>query len=153
MLVASGGLPGNGKTTLRKPFEVKRSAAYVRSDEIEHASTHREKLSPDIGAAGVLGIFPDEAAIADADEPEQHRRNGMNPLAIPSPPANALSQTAGLTQAMPIGTTSHHELKAKGWVTSEGPSVGRAVLPRCCLKRCNAWVRRCNMLSSRCSRR
>lgn len=37
MLIVLSGLPGTGKTTIGKALAAKRSAAYVRVDEIEHA--------------------------------------------------------------------------------------------------------------------
>ncbi|WCS23810.1 hypothetical protein LOK46_22005 [Methylobacterium sp. NMS14P] len=57
MLVVLGGLPGTGKTILGKALAVKRSAAYGRVEEIEHALTHHAKLGPEIGAAGYVAAF------------------------------------------------------------------------------------------------
>jgi predicted kinase len=57
MFVVLGGLPDTGKTTLGKVIAVKRSATYVRADEIEHALTHHAKLDPYIGAAGYVVAF------------------------------------------------------------------------------------------------
>lgn len=45
-----GGLPGTGKTTAAKEFATRRSALYLRIDEIEHAITM--SVGSDIGTAG-----------------------------------------------------------------------------------------------------
>ena len=57
MLVILSGLPGTGKTTIGKNLAARRSAAYVRVDEIEHALTHNSNLGPDIGPAGYIVAF------------------------------------------------------------------------------------------------
>ncbi|SFD82192.1 AAA family ATPase [Methylobacterium sp. 13MFTsu3.1M2] len=89
MLVVLGGLPGAGKTTLGKALAVKRSAAYVRVDEIEHALTRRAKLGPDIGAAGYIVAFAVAASnlrlgnlvIADSVNPVPESREGWRDVA------------------------------------------------------------------------
>lgn len=57
MLVVLSGLPGAGKTTIGKALAAKRSAAYVRVDEIEHALTRGANLGSDIGPAGYIVAF------------------------------------------------------------------------------------------------
>jgi predicted kinase len=89
MLVVLGGLPGTGKTTLGKALAVKRSAAYVRVDEIEHALTCLAKLGPDIGAAGYVVAFAVAASnlrlgslvIADSVNPVPESRQGWRDVA------------------------------------------------------------------------
>ena len=89
MLVVLGGLPGAGKTTLGKALAVKRSAAYVRVDEIEHALTRRAKFGPDIGAAGYVVAFAVAASnlrlgnlvIADSVNPVPESREGWRDVA------------------------------------------------------------------------
>ncbi|MEE7448673.1 kinase [Methylobacterium radiotolerans] len=89
MLVVLGGLPGTGKTTLGKALAVRRSAAYVRVDEIEHALTHHAKLGPEIGAAGYVVAFAVAASnlrlgslvIADSVNPVPASRQGWQDVA------------------------------------------------------------------------
>lgn len=52
MLIVLSGLPGTGKTTIGKALAAKRSAVYVRVDEIEHALRQYSGFADDIGAAG-----------------------------------------------------------------------------------------------------
>ena len=52
MLVAFGGLPGSGKTTLAKRLAQQLSAVYLRIDTIEQALVHSDVLRADIGPAG-----------------------------------------------------------------------------------------------------
>jgi predicted kinase len=89
MLVVLGGLPGTGKTSLGKALAVRRSAAYVRVDEIEHALIHRAKLGSEIGAAGYVVAFAVAASnlrlgslvIADSVNPVPESRKGWRDLA------------------------------------------------------------------------
>ncbi|SFT26703.1 AAA family ATPase [Methylobacterium sp. yr668] len=89
MLVVLGGLPGTGKTTLGKALALKRSATYVRLDEIEHALTHHAKLGPNIGAAGYVVAFAVAASnlrlgglvIADSVNPVPESRQGWRDVA------------------------------------------------------------------------
>ena len=57
MLVVLSGLPGTGKTTIAKALVAKRSAAYVRVDEIEHALRQHWGFDQEIGAAGYVVAF------------------------------------------------------------------------------------------------
>ena len=89
MLVVLGGLPGTGKTTLGKALATKRSATYVRVDEIEHALTRHARLGPDIGSAGYVVAFAVAASnlrlgklvIADSVNPVPESRQGWRDVA------------------------------------------------------------------------
>lgn len=57
MLIVLSGLPGTGKTTIGKALAAKRSATYVRVDEIEHALQQHFGADQQIGAAGYVVAF------------------------------------------------------------------------------------------------
>lgn len=57
MLVVLSGLPGTGKTTIGKALATKRSATYIRVDEIEHALSCSANVDRDLGPAGYLVAF------------------------------------------------------------------------------------------------
>lgn len=54
MLIVIGGLPGTGKTTIGSALAAKRSAAYLRVDEIEHALRIRLPPGQEIGPEGYI---------------------------------------------------------------------------------------------------
>ena len=62
MLIAFGGLPGSGKTTLAKRLAQQLSAVYLRIDTIEQALVDSNVLRADVGPAGY------EVAYALAEE-------------------------------------------------------------------------------------
>jgi predicted kinase len=57
MLIAFGGLPGAGKTTLAKALAKWRAAAYLRIDAIEQAVRDSQVLKADIGPAGYSAAY------------------------------------------------------------------------------------------------
>ncbi len=57
MLVVLSGLPGTGKTTIGMALATKRSATYIRVDEIEHALSHDANFGRDLGPTGYLIAF------------------------------------------------------------------------------------------------
>ena len=84
MLVVLSGLPGTGKTTIGKALVAKRSAAYVRVDEIEHALRQHSGFDQEIGAAGYVVAFAIASSnlelgnlvIADCVNPVPESRQG-----------------------------------------------------------------------------
>jgi len=57
LLIAFGGLPGAGKTTLAKAVAKRCSAVYLRIDTIEMAIRTNEMLPEDIGPAGYVVAY------------------------------------------------------------------------------------------------
>jgi len=57
MLVAFGGLPGSGKTTLAKRLAQKLAAVYLRIDTIEQAIRSSDVLRDDVGPAGYITAY------------------------------------------------------------------------------------------------
>ncbi|MGF6761450.1 putative kinase [Paraburkholderia sp. GAS33] len=57
MLIAFGGLPGTGKTTVAQTLARKLAAVYLRIDTLEQAIKARESGQADIGAAGYLAAY------------------------------------------------------------------------------------------------
>ncbi|MGI4830918.1 MAG: AAA family ATPase [Janthinobacterium lividum] len=57
MLVAFGGLPGSGKTTLARRLARRWAAVYLRIDTIERAIISSGVLRGDIGAAGYVTAY------------------------------------------------------------------------------------------------
>lgn len=89
MLIVLSGLPGTGKTTIGKALAAKRSATYVRVDEIEHALAHGAKPGRDVGTAGYLVAFAIASSnlrignlvIADSVNPVPESRKGWHAVA------------------------------------------------------------------------
>jgi predicted kinase len=57
MLIAFGGLPGTGKTTLARTVAARYAAIYLRIDTIEQAIRSSDVLRKDIGAAGYITAY------------------------------------------------------------------------------------------------
>jgi len=84
MLVVLSGLPGTGKTTIGKALAAKRSAAYVRVDEIEYALKKHFGFEHEVGAAGYVIAFAIASSnlklgnlvIADSVNPVPESRQG-----------------------------------------------------------------------------
>ena len=89
MLIVLSGLPGTGKTTIGKALVAKRSAAYVRVDEIEHVLRQQSGFAGDIGAAGYVVAFAIAASnlklgnwvVADSVNPVPESRQGWRGVA------------------------------------------------------------------------
>lgn len=90
MLVVLSGLPGTGKTTIGKALAAKRSATYVRVDEIEHALSCSARLGCNIGPAGYLVAFAIASSnlklgnlvIGDSVNPVSESRQGWRNAAM-----------------------------------------------------------------------
>lgn len=57
MLIALGGLPGTGKTTIAQALARKLAAVYLRIDTLEQAFIASSSVQADIGAAGYLAGY------------------------------------------------------------------------------------------------
>ncbi len=57
MLVVFGGLPGTGKTTIAQAVAKRRSAVYLRIDEIEQAIRASGALTDDVGPTGYMVAY------------------------------------------------------------------------------------------------
>ncbi len=62
MLVAFGGLPGTGKTTIARAVAERCRATYVRIDAIEQAIRSADVLRGEVGAAGYVAAYAVAAA-------------------------------------------------------------------------------------------
>lgn len=84
MLIVLSGLPGTGKTTIGKALAAKRSAAYVRVDEIEHALKQHSRFDEEIGTAGYAVAYAIASSnlklgnlvVADSVNPVTESRQG-----------------------------------------------------------------------------
>ncbi|MEH3046635.1 AAA family ATPase [Sphingomonas adhaesiva] len=89
MIIVLSGLPGTGKTTIGKAVAAKRSAAYIRVDEIEHALRQYSGFDGDIGAAGYAVAFAIASSnlklgnpvVADSVNPVPESRQGWRRVA------------------------------------------------------------------------
>jgi predicted kinase len=89
MLVVFGGLPATGKTTIARQIAARRSAAYLRVDEIEQAIRAAGVLSGDIGPAGYFvanalaasNLANGLAVVADCVNPVTESRQGWRETA------------------------------------------------------------------------
>lgn len=89
MLIIFSGLPGTGKSTIAQALAAKRSAAYVRVDEIEHALAQDENMGRDIGPAGYLVAYAIASSnlrlgmdvVADSVNPVPESRQGWRDVA------------------------------------------------------------------------
>ncbi len=80
LLLAFGGLPGVGKTTIARQVARTCGATYLRIDEIEQAIRSATGISGDVGAVGYTVAY----AIAEANLQLGHLvvANSVNPIAI-----------------------------------------------------------------------
>ena len=89
MLVAFGGLPGSGKTTLARELARKHAAVYLRIDTIEEALRSSDVLKDDVGPAGYITAYKvaeenlslGRLVIADSVNPLQITRDSWAELA------------------------------------------------------------------------
>ena len=80
MLIAFGGLPATGKTTLARALAEARRAVYLRIDTIEQALRSSDTLGGDVGPAGYMVAY----ALAEANLRLGHIvvADSVNPLLI-----------------------------------------------------------------------
>lgn len=88
MLIVLSGLPGTGKTTIGKALAAKRSATYVRVDEIENALEQYSGFDQEIGPAGYVVAFAIASSnlklgnlvVADSVNPVSESRQGWRDM-------------------------------------------------------------------------
>jgi predicted kinase len=80
MLIAFGGLPGTGKTTLARMLATQFSAAYLRIDTIEQALRDSDVLAGDVGPAGYIVAY--QLAAENLRVGRSVVADSMNPLQV-----------------------------------------------------------------------
>jgi len=89
MLVVFGGLPGTGKTTIARQLAARRSATYLRIDDVEQAIRTAGVLTGDIGPAGYFvanalaasNLTNGVTVVADCVNPVEESRQGWRETA------------------------------------------------------------------------
>ncbi|HEY7609229.1 MAG TPA: AAA family ATPase [Alphaproteobacteria bacterium] len=113
MLVAFGGLPGTGTTTIARDLARRCKATFLRIDTIEYALWAAGAVTGDMGPAGYVVAYalaeanlrPGQTVVADSVNPVSRTRNAWRSAAAsagaplpqliidtaPTPPADAVS--------------------------------------------------------------
>lgn len=89
MLVVFGGLPGVGKTTIARSVAIRRSAVYLRIDEIEQAIRASGVLAAEVGVSGYMvanalaasNLANGCVVVADCVNPVPESRQGWRTVA------------------------------------------------------------------------
>ncbi len=93
MLIAFGGLPGTGKTTLARSLAQARGAVYLRIDTIEQTLRSLGTMAGDVGPAGYMVAY----ALAEANLRLGHVvvADSVNPLSITRQAWRGVAAAAG----------------------------------------------------------
>jgi len=127
MLVVFGGLPGTGKTTIARQIAARRSATYLRIDEVEQAIRAAGVLAGDVGAAGYFvanavaasNLANGLTVVADCVNPVEESRQGWR-------------ETAARTQAriVEIEIVCSDPVEHRRRVEGRSPDIDGLILPK-----------------------
>ena len=126
MLVVFGGLPGTGKTTIARQIAARRSATYLRIDDVEQAIRMAGVLTEDVGPAGYFvanalaasNLANGLTVVADCVNPVAESRQGWRDTA-------ARTQTRIIEVEVVCSDPVEHRRR----VESRNPDVDGLILP------------------------
>jgi len=126
MLVVFSGLPGTGKTTIARQIAVRRSATYLRIDDVEQAIRTAGVLTGDIGPVGYFvanalaasNLANGVTVVADCVNPVEESRQGWR-------------ETAARTQTriIEIEVVCSDPVEHRRRVESRHPDIDGLILP------------------------